>query len=111
MARSLASSRHRVRGAVRRLSAAILVLVALSLTVTSVFGAGGRLQLNLVNSGPETAFYPASATSTNPDCNKTGNQPASLSTSKGTGAKFDSPGYAFPRNLAPSRFLLHGAGG
>lgn len=104
MARSLASSRHPVRRAVRLLSAAMLVAVALSLTVTSALGAGGRLQLNLVNSGPDTAFYPASATSANPDCNKTGDQPASLSTSKGTGVKFDSPGYAFPPDLAPSRF-------
>ena len=104
MARSSASSRHRVRGVVHLLNAAILVAVALSLTVTSALGAGGRLQLNLVNSGPDTAFYPASATSTNPNCNKTGDQPASLSTSKGTGVKLDSPGYAFPPDLAPSRF-------
>ncbi|HYO46488.1 MAG TPA: hypothetical protein VEY33_07350 [Gemmatimonadota bacterium] len=86
-----------------RTLSALLVAVVLSLTIASAFGAGGgRLHLYLVNSGPETAFY-------NESVGNDGNcdpfqKPASLSISKGTGVQYDSPGYAFDPDFAPSTF-------
>jgi len=87
------------------LSAALLVTLALSLAMASAFAAGGRLQLYLVNSGPDTTFY-------NESMNTDGNcdpylKPASLSPSRGAGIQYDSPGYAFtgdPVNAHPSAF-------
>jgi hypothetical protein len=56
-------------------------------------GAGGRLQLYLVNSGPDTSFYNESVP-TDGNCSPI-TKPGSLSTKPGTSAQFDSPGYAF----------------
>lgn len=75
------------------LSTSLLVALALSLTATSAVAAGGRLQLNLVNSGPSTAFYNESIT-TDGNCSQIA-KPASLSTGRGTSVQFDSPGYRF----------------
>jgi hypothetical protein len=97
-------ARRRIGRAARLLSAAVLVSVALSLTTAGAVGAGGRLQLNLVNSGPASAFYPVSATAAHPDCTPPDTKPSSLSTSAGTGLLYDSPGYAFDPDFAPSRF-------
>jgi hypothetical protein len=101
MTPSLAHARNLVKRRVL-LSATLIVAVALGLSGVSAFGAGGRLQLYLVNSGPSAEFYPvkpATATACNPSFLK----PASLSTSTGTGVQLDSPGYAFGTE-APSRF-------
>lgn len=84
------------------LSAALLVTVALSLTIASASGAGGRLQLYLVNSGPDTTVYNESA-ATDGNCDSF-LKPASLSTSKGTGVQYDSPGYAFGSTPHPTTF-------
>jgi hypothetical protein len=84
------------------LSATMIATLALGLTSASAFGAGGRLQLNLVNSGPQAEFYPVKP-ATHADCNPSFQKAASLSTSLGTGVQLDSPGYAFG-NEAPSRF-------
>jgi hypothetical protein len=83
-------------------SAAVLVTLALGLTMTSALGAGGRLQLYLVNSGPQTTFYNESVP-TDGDCDSF-LKPASLSTSKGTATQFDSPGYAFGSSPHASTF-------
>lgn len=106
MAPSMKPARRLIGLAARLLSAAVLVAVALSLTTAGAFGAGGRLQLFLVNSGPESAFYPVSATETNPECEQTGTgtKQASLSTDKGAGVQYDSPGYAFGSAPHPSTF-------
>lgn len=84
------------------LSAALLVTIALSLTIASAFAAGGRLQLYLVNSGQNTTFY-------NESVPADGNcdpylKPASLSPSRGTSVQYDSPGYAFGSMPHPSAF-------
>ncbi len=87
------------------LSAAALVTVALSLTIANAFGAGGRLQLYLVNSGPATTFYQVSDGPTH-NC-PSFTKPASLSsTNTGSEVQYDSPGYAFldPPDNHPSRF-------
>jgi hypothetical protein len=86
-------------------TAALLVTVALGVTVASAFGADGRLQLYLVNSGPETTFYNESMVADG-DCDPF-TKSASLSTSKGTSVQNDSPGYAFtgdPAAAHPSTF-------
>ena len=75
------------------LSTAVLIATALSLAIATAFGAGGRLQLYLVKSGPATEFYNDSA-SADGDCNAT-SKPASLSATAGTGVQYDSPGYGF----------------
>ena len=77
------------------LGTTLLVTVALSLTIASAFGAGGRLQLYLVNSGPATEFYNVSVP-VDGNCNQISKR-ASLSTTAGTaaGVQYDSPGYAF----------------
>jgi hypothetical protein len=90
MAPSLTPARRLIARAVRLLSAAVLVAVALSLTTAGAFGAGGRLQLYLVNSGPATDVYPIST-----PCEPSFTTPAELSTSKGSSVRNDSPGYAF----------------
>jgi hypothetical protein len=87
------------------LSAALLVTLALSLAIASAFAAGGRLQLYLVNSGPDTTFYNESM-NTDGDCDPY-LKPASLSPSRGAGIQYDSPGYAFtgdPAEAHPSAF-------
>lgn len=84
------------------LSATLIVTVALGLTSASAFGAGGRLQLYLVNSGPATEFYPVKP-ATHAGCNPFFQKAASLSTSRGSSVQLDSPGYAFGTE-APSRF-------
>lgn len=84
------------------LTAAVLVTAALSLTLASAFGAGGRLQLYLVNSGAQTTFYNESVPADG-DC-ESYLKPASLSTNGGTGAQFDSPGYAFGSSPHASTF-------
>ena len=86
------------------LTAAVLVTAALSLTLASAVGAGGRLQLYLVNSGPKTAFYNENANPGNDGNCASIRKQASLSTSKGTGVQYDSPGYAFDPDFAPSAF-------
>jgi hypothetical protein len=83
-------------------AAAVLVTVALGLTMTSALGAGGRLQLYLVNSGPETTVYNESAT-TDGNCDSFP-KAASLSPDRGTAVQFDSPGYGFGSSPHPSRF-------
>ena len=83
------------------LSATLIVTVALGLTSASAFGAGGRLQLYLVNAGPTSEFYPVKP-ATAAQCNPSFQKAASLSTSTGTGVQLDSPGYAFGEE--PSRF-------
>lgn len=77
------------------LSAVLLVTAALSLTIASALGAGGRLQLYLVNSGPATEFYNDSVP-VDGDCGQI-SKPASLAPTAGTaaGVQYDSPGYAF----------------
>jgi hypothetical protein len=118
MALSLASPRrvigHAVNRGVRRpstnslvkrralLSATVIVTLALGLTSASAIGAGGRLQLTLVNSGPQAEFYPVKP-ATHAHCIPSFLKPASLSTRSGTGVQLDSPGYAFGSE-APSRF-------
>ena len=107
MAPSIKPARRITGRATRLMSASVLVAVAFSLTTAGAFGAGGRLQLYLVNTGPESAFYPASATATNPECDQTGTKPSELTSSKGTGVQVDSPGYAFtddPLEAHPSVF-------
>jgi hypothetical protein len=83
-------------------SVALLGTVALTLTLASAFGAGGRLKLYLVNSGPETTVYNDSA-ATDGDCDSF-LTPASLSMSSGTGVRSDSPGYAFGSSPHPTTF-------
>src|SRR6476469_6813946 len=73
--------------------AAVMVLAALALTTASSVGAGGQLQLYLVNSGPETTFYNESSI-TDGNCDPY-TKPGSLSTKTGKAGQFDSPGYAF----------------
>jgi hypothetical protein len=82
--------------------AVALVVTALAVIVSGAFAAGGRLQLYLVNSGPDTAFYNESVT-VDGDCEQIA-RPASLSTSKGAGGQFDSPGYSFGSSPHPSAF-------
>jgi hypothetical protein len=106
MAPSLTHARRPLGRAVRLLSAAVLVTVALSLTAAGALGAGGRLQLYLVNSGPATDFYPL-AGAIPADCDANFQKPASLSTSHGRSVQYDSPGYAFttdPLDAIPSTF-------
>lgn len=94
MALSLTPTRRRIGRAARLSSTAVLVAIALTMTTAGASGAGGRLQLNLVNTGSATTFYPPSG----PDqdaCEVTYEKPASLSTTAGTDVQFDSPGYAF----------------
>lgn len=84
---------------------ALLVALALSLTIASAFGAGGRLQLYLVNAGPSTTFYNESIPADG-NCDSYA-KPASLSPTRGAGVQYDSPGYAFtsiPADAHPSRF-------
>ena len=80
---------------------AVLVTAAVfAVAIGSALAAGGRLQLNLVNSGSTTTtFYPLS-----PDCNASFQRPARLSLASGTGVQSDSPGYAFGSSPHPSRF-------
>jgi hypothetical protein len=85
------------------LGTALLVTVALSLTLASALAAEGRLQLHLVNSGPQTTFYNDSV-ATDGNCDRFDTKSASLSTSKGTGVQYDSPGYAFSSSPHPSVF-------
>ena len=106
MAPYLPRARRLIRRAGRLLSATVLVTVALSLTSASTLGAVGRLQLYLVNSGPNTTFYPLTGAS-RAECDTPFQKPASLSTSHGTSAQKDSPGYAFttdPLDAIPSTF-------
>lgn len=80
---------------------ALVVLAAVGLTAVSPVGAGGRLQLYLVNAGPQGAFYNESVPADG-NCDPT-THAASLSTKTGTAGQFDSPGYAFGGET-PSRF-------
>jgi hypothetical protein len=84
------------------LTAAVLAIAALCLTLASAFGAGGPLHLYLVNSGPQTTFYNESVPADG-NCDSY-LKPASLSTNRGTGAQFDSPGYAFGSSPHASTF-------
>ena len=79
-----------------------LALLAICVTASGALAAGGRLQLYLANSGPDTAFYNDSVP-LDGDCEQRA-KPASLSTSKGTAAQFDSPGYSFGSAPHPSAF-------
>ena len=88
-------NRRIVFGAVLITAAAVVVVA-----IGSALAAGGRLELNLVNSGSTTTtFYPLS-----PDCNASFPKPARLSLASGTGVQYDSPGYAFGNQPASSRF-------
>jgi hypothetical protein len=86
------------------LSLAVLATVALGVTIANAFGAGGRVQLYLVNSGPGSNFY--NVTNANGNSCPSFTKPASLaSTNTGTGVQYDSPGYAFAGAAdQPSRF-------
>ena len=78
-------------------------MTAVAVTVSGAFAAGGRLQLYLVNSGPQTAVYNESS-AVDGNCNRI-SKAASLSTSTGTAVQSDSPGYAFSStDPHPSRF-------
>jgi hypothetical protein len=106
MAPYLNPARRTIGRAARLASAVVLVTVALAMTTAGASGAGGRLQLYLVNSGPATTFYPQSAPSL-AECEDFYTKPAMLSTTKGTTLQTDSPGYAFtsdPLDAIPSRF-------
>lgn len=86
-------------------TAAALLAVALGLTIASAFAAGGRLDLNLVNAGPDTTVYNESM-AVDGNCDSY-SKPGSLSTAAGAGVQFDSPGYAFtgdPAEAHPSSF-------
>ena len=73
-----------------RTTAAALLAFAFCLAITSALAAGGRLQLNLVNAGPETTFYNDSS-AVDGDCDSY-TKPGSLSPAAGTGVQLDSPG-------------------
>jgi hypothetical protein len=70
-----------------------LVVTAAAVIVSGAFAAGGRLQLYLVNAGPDSSVYNESVT-VDGNCDQVF-KATSLSTSKGTGLQSDSPGYAF----------------
>jgi hypothetical protein len=95
------------RVTVKRISlcTALIAVLTLSLTIASALSATGRLQLYLVNSGPDTTFYNDSIPADG-DCDPF-MKPASLSQSRGTGVQVDSPGYQFtgdPADAHPTRF-------
>ena len=76
----------------RIIAVAMLALTAaVAVSVTGAFGkGGGRLELYLVNSGPNTRFFNDS-TAADGNCDPVLAKPASLSTSKGTSLQQDNP--------------------
>jgi len=70
-----------------------LAVVTAALIASGAFAAGGRLELYLVNSGPQSAVYNDSST-VDGDCDQY-TRATSLSTVRGNGVLTDSPGYAF----------------
>ena len=83
----------------RIIAVAMLALVAVvALGAASAFGGGGgRLQLYLVNSGPDTRFYNDSAAADG-NCNSIPAKAASLSLTPGTSRQQDNP-YGSSSNL------------
>ena len=86
--------------------AVALVVTAVAVVVSGAFAAGGRLQLNLVNSGTQSSVYNESMTADG-NCDQY-LKATSLSTNKGTGLQSDSPGYAFESDGCIA-VLVHGA--
>jgi hypothetical protein len=77
----------------KRILAALTVglVAAVALSATGAFGkGGGRLELYLVNSGPDSRFYNDSSAADG-NCDPVPTKPASLSTSKGTSRQQDNP--------------------
>jgi hypothetical protein len=72
-------------------AAALALTAAVALGATGAFGKnGGRLELYLVNSGPNTRFYNDSAAADG-NCNPILAKPASLSLTRGTSLQQDNP--------------------
>jgi hypothetical protein len=69
----------------------VALVAAVALSATVAFGkGGGRLELYLVNSGPNTRFFNDS-TAADGNCDPVLAKPASLSTSEGTSLQQDNP--------------------
>ena len=96
---SLRPTQGRVVMVKRIIAVAMLALVAVvALGAASAFGGGGgRLQLYLVNSGPDTRFYNDSAAADG-NCNSIPAKAASLSLTPGTSLQQDNP-YGSSSNL------------